>query len=295
MQHNEINIKTLTDNQLVDACYSDSDMVVVDSIQQFAEVSTARMSMTAIVICLGGRVQGQMNGLPIELSRNQVAVIPASSMITDIMISPDFNLKGLFLTNKILQSFLHEKMKVWCELMYVRKLHILDLSEDDIRFFTYFYDMLLLSIEKGKVNPYGTEIVQSLLRSAILALCGSMQQTLPPSAAAQASLAGNGHFQRFLHLLNRSNVHYRSVEWYASELCLSPKYLSVVCKKHSGKTANEWITEHVMEDIRYYLCQSDLSIKQVSSRLGFPNPSFFGKYVKEHFGVTPLHLRQHRV
>jgi AraC-like DNA-binding protein len=26
--------------------------------------------------------------------------------------------------------------------------------------------------------------------------------------------------------------------------------------------------------------------------LGFPNTSFFGKYVKEHFGCTPTQLRQ---
>jgi AraC-like DNA-binding protein len=79
---------------------------------------------------------------------------------------------------------------------------------------------------------------------------------------------------------------------FADELCITPKYLSAVCKRNSGKTANAWITEHLMEDIRYYLRQTDLSIKEVCSVLGFPNASFFGKYVKEHFGVTPTQLRQ---
>ena len=102
----------------------------------------------------------------------------------------------------------------------------------------------------------------------------------------------SGHFQRFLDLLHSSKAKHRTVESYASELCISPKYLSFVCKKQSGKTANEWITEQVMEDIRYYLRQTDLTIKQVCDRLAFPNPSFFGKYVKEHFGVTPIQLRQ---
>ena len=34
------------------------------------------------------------------------------------------------------------------------------------------------------------------------------------------------------------------------------------------------------------------SIKQICDRLGFPNPSFFGKYVKDHFGMTPLEFRR---
>jgi AraC-like DNA-binding protein len=39
------------------------------------------------------------------------------------------------------------------------------------------------------------------------------------------------------------------------------------------------------------LKQTDLSVKQICDRLGFPNPSFFGKYVREHFGMTPLAIR----
>ena len=47
----------------------------------------------------------------------------------------------------------------------------------------------------------------------------------------------------------------------------------------------------MLADIRYYLKHTDLSIKQICARMGFPNPSFFGKYVKEHFGMTPTQLR----
>jgi len=83
----------------------------------------------------------------------------------------------------------------------------------------------------------------------------------------------------------------REMSYYAGRLNVSPKYLSALCKKHSGKTANEWITEHVLEDIRYYLKQTDYSIKQICHQLGFPNTSFFGRYVKIHFGMTPMQIR----
>jgi AraC-like DNA-binding protein len=158
--------------------------------------------------------------------------------------------------------------------------------------------MLTLAIAKGKDNPLHTDVIQSLLRSAILALCGAMQQKLLPADSelstfnAQLS-TGKSHFQRFLDLLHSSEIKRHTVDAYASELCISPKYLTAVCKKNSGKTANEWITEQVLEDIRYYLKQTDLSIKQICDRLGFPNPSFFGKYVKDHFGMTPMEFRNY--
>ena len=70
-----------------------------------------------------------------------------------------------------------------------------------------------------------------------------------------------------------------------------PKHLTAIVKKCSGKTANQWIKERLLEEIRFYLKQTDLSIKQVSDKLDFPNPSFFGKYVKEHLGMTPGEFR----
>ena len=295
-QHEEVTFQTLANNEDIQIGYSDNEIVVVDSIQQFTQLNTAHVTMNAIVICTSGKAQAQMNGLQMELYRNQVAIIPQNVTVTDVMISPDFDLKGIFLTNRILRSFLREKMNIWNDMMYIHRQHIVMMDEDEILFYTHFYDMLTLAIERGKENPYHTEIIQALLRSAILGLCGEMKWMLSQVVNELSTLnhkqsTSQSHFQRFLELLHANDVKRHTVEAYASELCISPKYLTAVCKKNSGKTANEWITEQVLEDIRYYLRQTDLSIKQICDKLAFPNPSFFGKYVKDHFGMTPLEFR----
>ncbi|MBQ7511477.1 MAG: helix-turn-helix transcriptional regulator [Prevotella sp.] len=292
MQQEEISIQTLTDNQDIHVGYSDNDVVIIDSIQKFAEVTSAHVSMSAIAICTSGKVQGMMNGQRIELCQNQVAVIPPNVIISDLMISPDFNLKAMFLTSAIIQSFLREKMHVWNELMYIHGLHVISLEGDDMRFYEQFYELLQACFTKPANTPYRTDVVQALLRAAILGLCGALRKEVGNRQQDMVAVnSGNTHFQRFLDLLHSEHVKHRTVESYASELCVSSKYLSVICKKQSGKTANEWITEQVMDDIRYYLRQTDLSLKQVCDQLGFPNPSFFGKYVKAHFGMTPMQLR----
>ena len=293
MHQEEISIQTLTGNEDIHVGYSDGDVVIIDSIQKFAEVTSAHVAMSAIAICTSGKVQGVMNGKRIELCQSQVAVIPPNTIISDLMISPDFDLKAMFLTSALIQSFLREKMQLWNELMYIRGLHIISLADDDMQFYTLFYEILENCFEKPADTPFRTDVVQALLRAAILAVCGAMQKAAPATDGSAATVnTGNAHFQRFLDLLHSEQNKHRTVEWYANELCISPKYLSVVCKKNSGKTANKWITEHVLEDIRYYLRHTDLSIKQVSNRLGFPNTSFFGKYVKEHFGLPPMQFRR---
>jgi AraC-like DNA-binding protein len=295
-QQEEITIQALANNEDFKIGYSDNEIVIVDSIQQFAETCNAHVAMNAIVICTSGKAQAQMNGVQMEFRKNQVGIIPQNVMITDVMVSPDFNLRGIFLTNRILRSFLNEKISVWNDMMYIHRQHVVTMDEDETLFYTHFYDMLTLAVEKGKENPFHTEIIQSLLRSAILGLCGEMKWMLAQTDSKLSTLndkqsTTQSHFQRFLDLLHTTDVKHRTVEAYANDLYISPKYLTTICKKNSGKTANEWITEHVIEDIRYYLKQTDLSVKQICNQLGFPNPSFFGKYVKDHFGMTPIEFR----
>ena len=293
MKQEEISLQTLTDNEDFQIGYSDNDIVIIDSVQKFAEISTAHVAMNAIFICMQGKVQGTLNGQPMELHKNQVAIIPQNVFIADPMISPDLNLKAMFFTNSILQSFLRDKMNVWNDVVYVRRMHVITLEDVDLQFYTNFYEMLRLCFDKRINYPFQTDVIQSLLRGGVLELCGALKQRMLNDNIPTNAHINNNNFQHFLDLLHTIDVKHHTVEWYANELCISPKYLSALCKKNSGKTANEWITEHVLEDIRYYLKQTDYSIKQICDLLGFPNPSFFGRYVKDHFGQTPAYFRQH--
>ena len=291
MKREEISLQTLTDNKDIQVGYSDNDIVIVDNIQKFAEISAAHVAMNAIAICTRGKVQGMLNGQAIELRKKQVAIIPQNVIIANPMVSPDLELKAMFFTNRILQSFLRDKMNVWNDVVYVHRMHVITMEDVDLHFYTNFYEMLRLMFDKSINYPFRTEIIQSLLRGGVLGLCGALKQRMLNDGVSIDTHTTNNHFQHFLDLLHSIDVKHHTVEWYANELCISSKYLSALCKKHSGKTANEWITEHVLEDIRYYLKQTDYSIKKICDLLGFPNPSFFGKYVKEYFGQTPAQFR----
>lgn len=289
----EISLHSLTSNEAVRIGYSDNDIVIVDSIQQFATISEAHVQMTSIAICISGRVHGLMDGIPLELRQNQVAVIPAHKTITDLMVSPDFNIKAMFCSDRLLQGFLRDKMSIWNEVMYIRRIHVINLNDEDFRFYTSFYDMLRLCMEKAEDTPFRTDVIQSLVRCALLGLCGALRQQLSSVTHLPTHVnTGSYHFQRFLDMLHSGEVKYRPVSDYAGKLCISPKYLTVICKQQSGKTAGAWITEMVMNDIVYYLKQTDLTVTQIADRLGFPNASFFCKYVKAHYGMTPVQLRE---
>ena len=287
----DITIQSLTEIEDIQIGYLDKDIVLVDSIQKYVEVSSAHLSMNVIVFCIEGKIQALMNGQRLDLQKGQIAIVPPNMTVTDIMISPDFNLKAMFFTNRILQSFLREKISVWNDMMYIHRQYVFTLSNDHIDLYNHFYDMLLLSFSQKFYSRYHTDIIQSLFQAAILVCCGMLEQELVSSSSVNHEKTVDYHFQRFLDLLNTSPYKRRSVASYANELYISPKHLTAIVKKCSGKTANQWIKERLLEEIRFYLKQTDLSIKQVSDKLDFTNPSFFGKYVKEHLGMTPGEFR----
>ena len=70
--------------------------------------------------------------------------------------------------------------------------------------------------------------------------------------------------------------------------------MSLISKSVSQKTALYWVHDYTMKAIVRYLKYSNMSIKEISEKLEFPNLSFFGKYVKGQFGCTPTEYRKQK-
>lgn len=99
------------------------------------------------------------------------------------------------------------------------------------------------------------------------------------------------YFCRFMQVLSQSYKAERRVEFYASKLCITPKYLSALIKEVSGKRPSEWIEELVMLEAKSLLRYSKITIQEIAYQLNFPNSSFFGKYFKRYTGLSPKNYR----
>jgi AraC-like DNA-binding protein len=84
----------------------------------------------------------------------------------------------------------------------------------------------------------------------------------------------------------------REVQYYADKLDITPKYLTLISRQTSGRSAAQWITYTVILNAKALLATSQLTIQQVSTKLNFPNPSFFGQYFLRHTGMTPKEYRR---
>ncbi|MCR4591926.1 MAG: helix-turn-helix domain-containing protein [Bacteroidaceae bacterium] len=99
--------------------------------------------------------------------------------------------------------------------------------------------------------------------------------------------------QRF-HVLVSKNYHKnREVKFYADKLCLSPKYFGTLIHKAMGVSAGQVITRYVMVQAKHLLRHHrNLTIQQISDKLGFSDQTSFARYFKSHSGQTPQEYRE---
>jgi len=270
--------------------YKDNDITIINDIGEIPHFIDMKTDINTILACHKGKIQCVVNGKKILAHENQIVMTQSRAIISDIMVSPDFQCNIICLTDRMIKNQLHNYINIWNQALYVNHMNILQLP-DNVPGEEERQQMseLLVYYMKRPRNYFHKEIIASMVRCLLLEICALIQEQLPQQSLPPTQ--GDHLFNRFLQMLADSDVKRNTVGFYANQLCVSPKYLSSVCRQNSGKTALHWINEYTLNDISYYLRNSSLTIKEVSNRLGFPNLSFFGKFVRQHFGVSPREYR----
>lgn len=78
-----------------------------------------------------------------------------------------------------------------------------------------------------------------------------------------------------------------TVKSMASQLYLSPRYLSDVLKQETGKTAIELIHIFLISEAKNLLKGPDHSISEIAYSLGFENLPYFSRLFKKEVGISP--------
>ncbi|HEX6344137.1 AraC family transcriptional regulator [Umezawaea sp.] len=108
--------------------------------------------------------------------------------------------------------------------------------------------------------------------------------------ARLAPADGPGHsatFQRFRHELERSFAETRNAADYAARVGYSLRSLNRVCQTATGRTAKALVDARVALEAKRLLAHTDLPVAAVGHRLGFTEPTNFGKFFTRETGTTP--------
>lgn len=142
-------------------------------------------------------------------------------------------------------------------------------------------------------DDYSHEILRSVIRTLAYKVCRIVERHLESAPAAETTARSRSeeYFSEFMRVLSKHYMQHRAVGFYAEALHLTPKYLTTIIRRTSGRTATEWIDDYVVLEAKNLLKYSTRSIQEIAYCLNFPNQSFFGKYFRNHTGMTPTAYR----
>lgn len=169
---------------------------------------------------------------------------------------------------------------------------VIKITDDDFSLLRNYFELVH---HNTIVNP-DDMYVRSISRCVIAALCYQMMQMAVKYAKLSHEYTDEhsrsksrriGYVQDFMTLVHTHHNRERSVSFYADKLFISPKYLSLIIKEATGRTAADWIDEFVILEAKNLLRFSGKNIQQIAYELNFPNQSSFGKYFKHLTGMSP--------
>lgn len=270
--------------------YNNGKLAFFDNLKDMSVdmTKTFQSDIYIMVLVLEGKASLYINGTSYEIRQNDIFVCPPNNIIENCLLSVDFKCHCIGMSLEYVRQIVPMADNIWDIRILFEKNPVCTLRPDEVTVLCQYYDLLYAKVHLPSVTQ--GKVINALTLALIYDLQNIMNRVIRVSVRPFTS--GEYLFKSFVEVLEVSYPKNRNVSHYAERLHVTPKYLSSVCKKVGGVTASNLIDRYVLKDIEYLMKHSSKTIKEMANELDFPSISFFGKYVKKHFGMAPRILRK---
>jgi AraC-like DNA-binding protein len=286
----EINVESA--RQVCQGSCIDNDLMLFDHIGQLPIPNEPRrMGCKFFALCTQGEVRYSVDTEAHTVLANDMIIISEGQVTDDYMLSRDCNGIAIMVSDSFFDEIIKDIHELSQLFLFTRTHPVCHLTQQECDNIMSYFQVLKQKTDDLS-HHFRRETVRSLLTTMVYDLSNIIIRM--QSIGDRRQTRAEGIFTKFLQLVEKNFHNERRVSWYAHELCISPKYLSETVKQVSRRTPNEWIDNYVTLEIRVLLRNSTRSIKEIAEDMNFPNQSFFGRYFKEHVGMSPSEYRRHR-
>lgn len=222
-----------------------------------------------------------------QTCKNTVLVIHNHSIIEILELARDRRVKAFFMfENLFSDETFFKKNKVPAKFS---KHFMFTVDDSSMRDLLYFYDFIINQQTNTNIQ-YQADMNKYLAFSFCLKV-KSIYDNLNIINTNMQESRNKTIVDNFFLLVYKHCIEERKVSFYADKLCISPKYLSATVKKVLGQPCLHWINQMLISQAKFKLKTSETSVNEISDQLNFMSPSQFGRFFKQHTGLTPLQYR----
>lgn len=269
---------------------NEQDIIVMDNTRELPENSVYTTEHVLVMICTTGKIQFDYDGQLTTVHKGELFLGVPGSVVSDYMVSPDFDCKLIAVKPTEVMASRELHTMVINSMLHIKTHPVARLTETDAEDVFAYYDLICRRIRLAE-HRYKNGEVRSLINAFLLRMVGIMDSGTEVKET-ESSVRGEQLVEKFVWMVNEDCGRNRLVEYYADRLNITSKYLSTLVRNILGRTPTDVIKVVTMKEIERRLRYTDDSIKQISQAMNFPNTSFFGKYFKQHSGMTPNSYRK---
>ncbi|WP_177197174.1 helix-turn-helix domain-containing protein [Dyadobacter koreensis] len=146
----------------------------------------------------------------------------------------------------------------------------------------------------------GSDFKENLQRTYLLELIFNAQKLDPVSSYVKTNNTTEEIACAFIRLLEsqfpivsaQDILRLTTAKDFADELALHPNYLNRQVKLSKGRTVTEIIAARIIQEAKILLKLTNWNIVEISTSLGFEQPSHFNLFFKKHVTVSPTDYRK---
>ena len=270
--------------------YIGDDLLLIDDLANLPwPHNPRRINCILLAFCIEGKAQYSIDTKECMVKANDAIIMSQGTITDNYLFSHDLKGVGLMMSNQFYREIVQNVHELAQLFLYARTHPVFTLTNEQAKtLVTYFYAI------KDKVDEHDHHFRNDVVSAIIKAMIFDMSNVIyhQQHTTDQRQTRAEAIFTSFIELLEQNYKVERRVSWYAQQLKITPKYLSETVKQISFRTPNDWINNYVVLEMRVMLKNSTMSIKEITEALNFPNQSFFGKYFKEHMGMSPSEYRK---
>ena len=269
---------------------NEQDIIVMDKIRDLPENSAYTTEHVLVMICTTGKIQFDYDGQLTTVHKGELFLGVPGSVVSDYMVSPDFDCKLIAVKPTEVMASRELHTMVINSMLHIKTHPVARLTETDAEDVFAYHDLICRRIRLAE-HRYKNGEVRSLINAFLLRMIGIIDSGTEVKET-ESSVRGEQLVEKFVRMVNEDCGRNRLVEYYADRLNITSKYLSTLVRNILGRTPTDVIKVVTMKEIERRLRYTGDSIKQISQAMNFPNTSFFGKYFKQHSGMTPNSYRK---
>ena len=269
-----------------------ADILVADLNSQDVFLNDpVRVNALQVLLVLEGSIDLSIDYVLFQASTNTVVTIMPTHITKVMKYSPNFKGRLMAVSRAFLeQSMMPNHSSSMIQYMKIRKNPTILLQESEIK--TLDESMLRLRQTILQTNHHLQRLlIQNTLMGFFIEMGNIFSErkeyNTPPSLTRKEEL-----FESFLRILYMYCKEQHVVSFYAEQLYITPQYLSLILKELTGRSANKWIDEALMQEAKILLKAPQATVQQVADALHFSDQSTFGKFFKKHAGMSPMEYRK---